>query len=37
MSTFFQNYKNILRISPNENGDDATPLLKSDGVQLSDS
>lgn len=39
MSTFFQNYKNILRISPNENGDDATPLLKSElnGVQLSDS
>ena len=37
MSSFFNNYKNILRISPNENGDDATHLLKSDSVQLSDS
>lgn len=39
MSSFFKNYKNILRISPNVGGDDATLILNSDinGLQLSDS
>lgn len=39
MSSFFNNYKNILRISPNLGGDDATQMLNSDinGLQLSDS
>lgn len=38
MNPLAQHFTNILRISPNENGgDDASPLLKGEGVTLSDS
>ena len=38
MNPLAQNFSNILRISPNENGgDDASSLLKGEGVTLSDS